>query len=130
MNLKATEIRNKVEADLKAGKSFADVVQAAGAKAEPFPPFSFSEPKLDQPDGREIMMSSMDLPEGQLSQPVPLPSGVVLVHVDKRQPIDETKFEKEKATVADSVARSRSDALLREWLKLRRNEAGVKVAQR
>ncbi len=34
MTLKAAEIRNKIEAEIKAGKSFADAATAAGVKAE------------------------------------------------------------------------------------------------
>ena len=40
LNLKAADIHNKIAADVKAGKSFAEATQAAGVKAEPFPPYS------------------------------------------------------------------------------------------
>jgi hypothetical protein len=138
MNLKATEIRNKIDAELKAGKPFAEAAAAAGATVEAFPPFSFSEPEPKEPDAREIMTAAADLDEGQLSPFTPTQGspagpgtgGGVLVFLAKKQPIDETKFEQEKAQFAEQVIKSSRDALFREWLRLRRAEANVQLANR
>jgi hypothetical protein len=105
---------------------------------EAFPPFSFSEPEPKEPDAREIMTAAADLDEGQLSPFTPTQGspagpgtgGGVLVFLAKKQPIDETKFEQEKAQFAEQVIKSSRDALFREWLRLRRAEANVQLANR
>jgi peptidyl-prolyl cis-trans isomerase D len=125
LNLKGTEIRNKIEAELKAGKSFADAATAAGAKAEPFPAFSRREPKFDQPDAQEVMIAAIDLAPGQISAFMPTGSGGALVHVEKREPIDDAKFEKDKALTVMALSRGRRESLFGEWWKARRKEAGI-----
>ena len=125
LNLKGTEIRNKIDAALKAGKSFADATAAAGVKAEAFPPFSRREPKFDQPDGQEVMISSIEMTPGQLSEFVPTATGGVLVHMDSREPIDDAKFSTEKALTALNLSRGRRESLFAEWFKARRREAGI-----
>lgn len=130
MNLKATELRNKIDAEVKAGKSFADAATAAGAKPEALPPFSLMEPpKADVPDGRIIMGRSLELTEGQLSDVTPTPGGVVILRVEKRLPIDEQKFEQEKTMLAENVARGKREAAFELWLKNRRDAAGIQEGQ-
>jgi hypothetical protein len=130
LTLKGTEIRNKIEADIKAGKSFADAAQAAGAKAESFPPFSRQEPQFEAPNAGEIMSTAAELNEGQLSAFVPTAAGGVIVHVDKRPPIDDAKFQAEKARITESVTDFKRTSLFQEWLKLRRTEAQLKLNTR
>jgi hypothetical protein len=125
LNLKGTEIRNKIEADLKAGKSFADGATAAGAKSEVFPTFSRSEPKFDQPDGQQVMMAAFELAPGQLSAFMPTGAGGALVHVDRREPIDDAKFAKDKALTVMRLSRGQRESLFGEWWKARRKEAGI-----
>ena len=56
LKLKAGEVRTKIEAALKAGKSFTEAATTAGQKAETLPPFSLAEPaKADVPDQQQIM---------------------------------------------------------------------------
>ncbi len=56
-------------------------------------------------------------PRAQLSEPIPTPTGMLLVHLDKRLPVDEKKFEEEKAMIADNVARGKREAAFDDWLK-------------
>ncbi len=130
LTLKGTEIRNKTEAELKAGKSFADAAQAAGAKAESFPPFSRQEPQFEAPNSGEIMGTAVELNEGQLSSFVPTANGGVIVHVGKRPPVDDAKFQAEKARIIEGVADFKRTSLFQEWLKLRRTEAQLKLNTR
>ncbi len=125
LNLKGNAIRIQIDAALKAGKSFADATAAAGVKAEAFPPFSRREPKFDQPDGQEVMISSIDMTPGQLSQFVPTATGGALVYMDSREPIDDAKFSTEKALTALNLSRGRRESLFTEWFKARRREAGI-----
>ena len=130
LTLKGTEIRNKIESEIKAGKSFADAAQAAGAKAESFPAFSRREQQFEAPNAGEIMSTAAELNEGQLSSFVPTANGGVIVHVGKRPPIDDAKFAAEKAGIMENVAEFKRTSLFQEWLKLRRTEAQLKLNTR
>ena len=125
LSLKAAELRKKIEEAMKAEKSFADAAKEAGATPEAFPAFSQAEPKMDQPDAREVMMRSSDLAVAQLSDFVPTQTGGLLIYVDKRLPVDETNFEKEKTMIAQNIERMMSEAAFQQWLKERRALAGL-----
>ena len=130
MNLKAAEIRNKIAAEMKAGKSFADAAEAAaGVKPEAFPAFSAEDIAMgkfaDKPDGAAVMQAAKSLNEGETSMLIPTEKGGVMIHLDKREPIDEAKFKAEEARVAEGVADIRATVLFQEWLKLRRAAAQV-----
>jgi peptidyl-prolyl cis-trans isomerase D len=130
MTLKAAEIRQKIDAELKAGKSFADAATAAGITAEKIPAFSFAEPPPGvTPELRMIMSQSAELGEHETSAPVPIQDGVALVHVDKRHPVDETKFAAEKNMLAQNISRSKRESVFEQWLKTERDAAGVNARQ-
>lgn len=129
MELKAKEIRTKLETEIKAGKSFADAAKAAGVTPETFPAFSLAEPKFDQPDAREVITTTAEMKVGELSEFVPSSTGGVLVYVNKRLPADEKDFEKEQKLIAESLSQGRREALFQEWMKNRRAEANVQVAR-
>ncbi len=129
LSLKATEMRTKIDAEMKAGKAFADAAQAAGATVEKFPAFSLAQPNFDQPDASTIVGRSADLKVGELSDFVPTADGGVILHVDNRLPVDETAFEKEKPLIAQSLVRNRRESLFQEWLKARRVDAKIDLAR-
>ena len=129
LNLKAAEIRKKITEATAAGKSFADAAKDAGAVAETFPAFSSAEPKMDQPDAREIMGRSTEMSEGELSDFTPTQNGGLLIHIDKRQPVDEAGFEKEKTMIASNLDRMKKEAAFQQWLKSRRTAAGFVEAK-
>ena len=124
LNLKGAELRKKITESIAAGKSFADAAKDAGAVAETYPTFSSAEPKMDQPDAREIMGRSFEMNEGELSDFTPTQSGGLLIHIDKRQPVDEAGFEKEKTMFASQIDRMKKEAAFQQWLKSRRSAAG------
>ena len=130
LNLKATDIRNKIDTELKAGKSFAEAASAAGAKAEVFGVFSRAEPKFDLPDAEQVMMTAFDMKEGALSPFTPTTAGGILIHVDKRPPIDDSQFAVQKEFLTYRLAAGAGEALFAEWLKLRRAEARVIAPRR
>ncbi|MCE9609253.1 MAG: peptidyl-prolyl cis-trans isomerase [Chthoniobacter sp.] len=130
MELKATDIRTKLDTELKAGKSMAEAAAAAGVKADAFGAFSQAEPKFEGPDAREVMMTAFNLKEGELSSFVPTMAGGILVRADKRPPIDDSKFAAEKDMLSENLAQFSREAMFAEWLKLRRAEARVMVPKR
>ena len=126
MNLKIAEIRQKIDAALKEGKTFEEAATAAGAKPQKVPAFSLAEPPpADVPEARVLMGRSQDLGEGQLSEPVPVMDGVALVRVEKRLPPDEQKFETEKKQIVENISRAKVDAAFEQWLKNRRAAANI-----
>jgi parvulin-like peptidyl-prolyl isomerase len=127
LNLKAADVRNKIAADLKAGKAFGESATAQGVKPEDFPAFSLKNPGTDTPDAREIMQVASDLATGELSTPMPTADGTVLVYVSKRLPVDEKEAKETKPEIVDNLVRRQQFALFQEWLKLRRAAAQVKV---
>ncbi len=129
MDLKAKEIRNKIEAELKAGKSFADAAKAAGVTPESFPTFSLAEPNFGAPDAQEVIGTASELKTGELSEFVPTTTGGLFVYITSRQPVEDTKFESERTLITQSLSTSRREALFQEWMKNRRAEANVMVAR-
>lgn len=125
MELKATEIRNKVAAELKAGKSFVDAATAAGAKAEVFPAFSLMQPNMSAPNAMELIRTSIDMSEGQLSDLVRTGSGGLILHIDKRVAADEAQFEKERVMISENVSRVRRETAFQDWLLERRAAANI-----
>ncbi len=130
LDLKAADFHNKIAADLKAGKTFAEAAQAAGATVEAFPGFAQSEPNTTLPDAREVMGATFDLKDGELSAFTPTATGGFLVHVDKRTPADDAKFATDKAMITKSMAGTTRSALFSEWLKQRRAEAHIMEPRR
>lgn len=124
LNLKAADLRKKITDAVAAGKPFADAAKEAGATVEAFPTFSQAEPKADQPDAQEIMSRSYDMAEGELSDFTPTRTGGLLIHIDKRLPVDDAGFEKEKTMIAGNLDRMKKEAAFQQWLKNRRVAAG------
>ena len=131
LQTKANEIRTKLQATLKAGKSIADAATEAGVKAEAIPPFSLTEPaKADVPDSQAIMGSAITLADKQLSDFTPTEAGGIFVYVDSRQPID-----KATAIIGESISKSGFEkqkrmAAFAEWLRLRLDAAKLQISQR
>lgn len=124
LNLKAAEIRTKLNEQIAAGKPFAEAAAALKLKVETVPAFSLMElPKNEVADGQTIAGRSLDLNEGELSEPTPTADGLFVMHIDKRHPVDEEKFEKEKAALGENIARMKTMSAFDVWLKERRTLA-------
>ncbi len=130
LSTKAAEIRTKIQADMKAGKSFADAAALAGQKPGKYPPFSLSDPNFEATDSREVMTKSLELGEGQLSDFVPTQDGGVLVFLEKREPIDEAKFEKDKVLALPQFAQQKQTVVFLEWLRKQRENAKIQGAEK
>lgn len=130
LNLKAAEVHNKIEAAMKAGKTFAAAAQELGVKVEDFPAFSRREPKMDAPNAMEVMQTASEMNEGQLSAVTPSADGSLIVYVTKRLPIDEDKLKAEKAQIVEGITEFQQLALFQQWLKLRRAAAQLQTSFR
>ena len=130
MDLKVADVQKKIEADVKAGKSFADAAQAAGVKAETIPPFSANDQRRRaDPDFQDILQAAEDMKEGDLSQKlIEANYGGFLLHIDKREPIDEADFEKKKAELTTELQQQRGYQLFAQWMDAQRKEAKIQTA--
>ena len=130
LTLKGAELRKKIADAVAAGKSFADAAKEAGATVEAFPTFSPAErPKADQPDAQKIVGRSAEMGEGELSEFSPTQAGGILIHIDKRLPVEEAGFEKEKTMLATDLEGLKKEAAFQQWLKERRIAAGFVEAK-
>ena len=130
LSLKGADLRKKITEAITAGKSFADAAKEAGATVEPFPAFSLAErPKGEQPDAQEVMGRAFEMGDGELSDFTPTQTGGLLIHIDKRLPVDEAGFEKEKAMIAGNLENTKKMAAFQQWLKERRVAAGFVEAK-
>lgn len=126
LGLKGTELRTKLETELKAGKTFAEAAHAAGVTVETVPAFSLMDPpKPEVKDGQQIAQASVDLAVGQLSEVVPTATGSLIVRVENRQPIDEAAFEKEKAKLSEQLVEFQAMSAFPIWLAERRKAANA-----
>jgi peptidyl-prolyl cis-trans isomerase D len=123
---KANEAAEKIAAALKAGKSFADAAAEAGQKVETLPAFSLSEPLEGQANFQEIVSKAVELGEGELSALTPVENGAFIVHLDKRDPIDEAQFQKDQKTQMASARMGKNYVAFHEWLQSRRKSADIK----
>lgn len=130
MTLKGAELRKKITEGIAAGKSFADAAKEAGATVEAFPTFSPADQKRPEaPNADEIIGRSTEMTEGQLSEFTPTENGGLLLHLDKRLPVDEAGFEKEKPMIASNLDRMKKEAAFQQWLKESRIAAGFVEAK-
>lgn len=121
---KAEEIQKKIVEAKKAGKSFTEACEAAGVKAEAFP--AYSQMKRPQgPNASIIQPAAAKLAPGEVSEFVASADGGLIVHVDQRPVVDEKALEAEKAATQAGIENFRSRNVFREWLKERRNAAGL-----
>ena len=124
---KGNEARAKIAADIKAGKSFAEAVANAGLKLETVPPFSLVKPVENKPDAIAILTKSVELGDGELSDFIPVATGGLIVHLDKRDPIDEAQFKKDEAAQFAVAREQQGFIAFVEWLQTRRKFANVQI---
>ena len=131
MQTTANAVRNRIQAELKAGKSFQDAATAAGVSAESIPPFSLENAsKVDVPDVQQIVESAISLGDGQFSDFIPTDAGGLYVYMNGREPVD-----KAEATVGEEMMRPqflqrKVDGTFLEWLRLRKEAARLEIVQK
>ena len=124
VRVKGEEIQKKIVEAKKAGKSFTEACEAAGVKAEAYP--AYSQTKRPQgPNVAFIPSAAAKLAPGEVSEFVVSTDGGLVVHLDQRPVVDEKGLEAEKAATQAGLESSRGRSIFREWLRERRNAAGI-----
>ena len=128
MNLAAADIRNKILADLKLGKSFADSARALGQSAEAVPPFALSDVTEEKRDLAEIAGKAVDLAPGQVSDFEPSADGGTILYLDKFEPVDPAVFAGKEKTLSERFLEGKQDIAFHDWLRIQRAAARVQAA--
>ncbi|HSH38813.1 MAG TPA: SurA N-terminal domain-containing protein [Chthoniobacterales bacterium] len=139
LTARATEITNKIREAMNAGTPIEAAAQQAGVAVEKVPPFALSDPPKpkpapDQPappetaDLQSIKGAVSELSAGEISAFTPTQNGGLIAIVEKRDPADPAGYEAGKAMFAQRYVRSKREIAFFEWLRERREEAGVKSA--
>jgi peptidyl-prolyl cis-trans isomerase D len=141
LTARATEISNKVRDAINAGTPLEAAAQQAGVTVERVPPFALSDapkppPAPDQPpappetpDLQSIKGAVGDLNAGEISQFTPTQTGGLLAIVEKREPADPVGYEAAKGLFSQRYLRSKREMAFYEWLRVKREEAGLKNAE-
>ena len=121
---KAREVREKIDAEMQSGKDFLQAAEAAGCKPETPPPFALMNPGNNLELARTIAMNNIELDDKQTSKFLEDPDGGLIIHLIKKEPIDEAKYQEyKKAEYAQQSSRYES-IVVREWLKAGLQKAG------
>jgi peptidyl-prolyl cis-trans isomerase D len=131
MQTKANDVRNRIQAALKEGKSFSDAALAAGVEAEAIPPFSLVEAsKLDVPDVQAIVQNSVGLADGQFSEFIQTQAGGLFVYMKGHEAVDKSTATEAEAAMSKQFARQKDIETFVEWLRLRKEAARLQIVQR
>jgi len=130
LSQQAAEDHTKIVAAIKAGQTFPQAAEALGLKVVTAPSFSIAEPPMDETViARDMVYKSVELTEGQTSSFTPSATGGFILHMDKRQPIDEAKFAKDKDTQLPMFEQQQQEMAFGQWLSDQRDAANYKVKQ-
>ena len=121
---KARDVREKIDAGIQSGKDFLQAAEAAGCKPETPPPFSLLNPGDNLELARTMATNNVELDDNQTSKFLEDQDGGLIIHLIKKGPIDETKYQEyKKAEYAQQNSRYQS-IVVREWLKAGLQKAG------
>jgi peptidyl-prolyl cis-trans isomerase D len=124
MQAKANEVLQKIAEARKEGVPFEQAAEKAGYKPELPPAFSLSEPGDNLELIRILRFNQIDLAPGDTSQLIQDQSGGLLVHMLKKDPVDEAKYEQAKKELYPAQNREFANLAVREWLKAQQQKSG------
>lgn len=140
LTARATEITNKIREAMTGGAPVEAAAQQAGVAVEKVPPFALADPPTpkpapdqppappETPDLQSIKGAVADLAPGEVSAFTPTQNGGLIAVLEKREQPDPAGYEASKAMFAQRFLRSKREIAFYEWLRERREEAGVKSA--
>jgi len=121
---KAKEVREKIDAEMQNGKGFVEAAEAAGYKPETPAPFSLVNPGNNLELARTMAIANLELNDNQTSKFLEDQDGGLIIHMLKREPIDEAKYEEYKSTEYAQQNSRYESIVVREWLKAELQKAG------
>ncbi len=134
---KAASVAEKLRTEMKSGKPLAQAASDAGVQAEKLPAFAMvdqkpgatpapsPDPKKESADMPYIKRTASSLQPGEVSSFVNTPDGGLVVVLESREKIDPAQYAKELPTLEDRAMENRSQLVFHQWLRERRQAAGV-----
>jgi peptidyl-prolyl cis-trans isomerase D len=127
LQAKAKEVRDKILSDKDA--DFVKAAEKAGYKAETPAPFALGDENADRNLRVSLLMNKVDLGEGATSKLITDQDGGFIVHVIKKDPVDEKKYEEYKKAEYGPANDQYAAAIFSEWLKVEQQRAGVPLSR-
>lgn len=127
MGVQARDVRAKILSDMAAGKSFADAAKAEGLTVEVYPPTSLADPNPEKEDNHLVMYAALDMKVGDLSEFITTETGGILIHLDKREPVDEKQFETDRVKLEPSYDSRKVDVVFYEWMRKQHDAANISI---
>lgn len=140
--MKATDVSQKLRAEMKNGKSLDEAIAQAGVTAEKIPAFALlddlpgstpaskPEPKDEGPDMQFIKQAASKLSPGEVSDYVGTAGGGLLVVLEKREALTPAQYEAARPILESRALENKSQVVFYEWLRERRRAAGVAETKR
>ena len=134
---KGRSAAQELRAGLQSGAPLNFSLEKTGLKEEMVPPFTLIEAfeatapdaKKDRPkDFVTIANAAAQTQPGQVSDFVPSEDGGLIVYLEKREPPDPAKYEKERTAFDERLLKYKRDAVFAEWLRDRERDAGLLAA--
>jgi hypothetical protein len=131
--VRATTMAHDLAEALKTGDTLAKAAQKLNLKPEKLPPFSLAD-ELEQktsptpektPDLAMIKNAVADLQTNEVADPLPTSDGAVVAVVEKRDPPDPARAAANRASLDERILRGKRGIIFSEWLRERRQAAGV-----
>jgi peptidyl-prolyl cis-trans isomerase D len=120
----ADQARQKVGEGMRAGQDFLQAAKNAGYHPNSPPPFSLAEAGPDNDVARVLTSGRVTLEPGETSNLLQDAEGGMLVHLIRRDPLDEAKYADEKKKDYPLADQRFSSLALREWIKVEQQKAG------
>jgi len=121
----AGEMRRAAEAGLAKGKNFAAVMKPFGVEVVTTEAFSAKSgfPVDDENAALALLKAVLQLNGGELSEIIPLKSGLALAYVDSRKPADQTVLKAIRGELESFIKRKRMETVFYEWQECLLKEA-------
>jgi hypothetical protein len=114
---------------LAQGKSFTNLCAEANLKPVEVPPFSLSTRTSPLPEDlvgfNQLKQVAFTTPVGKLSSPTRAPEGSMMVYVNAKLPVDQTKLQADLPSFLTAVRRNRQQEAFEEWFR-REAEKGLR----
>jgi peptidyl-prolyl cis-trans isomerase D len=137
MMARATDISRGLRDALKAGASIDEAAAKVGAQIERVPTFALADPPAppaapgqeapppEAPDLQMIKGTVAEMSAGEVSEFVPTPTGGLIAVLERRDEPDAAAAAQGRADLMTRMGRARQDIAFYEWLRERRQAAGV-----
>ncbi len=112
---RARTIRNAADEAVTYGRNFAETVRGFGLEVQTSPEFDLTT-ELDSPYANALISASLDVPQNDVCEPVPVEDGILIAYVAERISTDpEIGLPAMRAELTAALARSRSQRLIADW---------------